>query len=149
LDYFYVDLNLCGKKNENNMIEDNGCPISINGKRVHLDNFVSGIITIFLNGRVFDELFEVDKLTTTNHKANGSSSIIDYCGFGKNIILPYFKGYPLDDKLSFIPVDDNIIYYDFMVECNDNSINNYYTYFGENLKAGYLFDSKYKKYVFK
>ena len=150
LDYFYVDLNLCGKKNEYNMIEDNGCPIIIENKRVHLDNFVSGILTIFLNGRVFDESFLVDKLTTTNHKAGGSTSVIDYQGFGKNIILPYFNGYPLDDKLVFIPIDNDYIYYDFMVECNDNSVNNYYTYFAKgNLRKDYLFETDHKKYVFK
>ena len=37
-----MDLNLCGKKNENNMIVDNGCPIVIKNRQVHLDNFVSG-----------------------------------------------------------------------------------------------------------
>ena len=150
LDYFYVDLNLCGKKNEYNMIEDHGCPIIVENRRVHLDNFVSGILTIFLNGRVFNETFLVDKLTTTNHKASGGSSIIDYHGFGKNIILPYFNGYPLDDKLVFIPMDNNFIYFDFMVECNENSINNYYTCFAEgNIRNDYLFEDKYNKYTFK
>jgi hypothetical protein len=148
-EYFYIDLNLCGKKNEYNMIEDNGCPIDIN-RSVHLDNFVSGILTIFLNGRVFNETFLVDKLTTTNHKASGGSSIIDYHGFGKNIILPYFNGYPLDDKLLFIPMDNDFIYFDFMVECNGNSINNYYKYFAEgNIRNNYLFEDKYNKYTFK
>ena len=150
LDYFYVDLNLCGKKNEYNMIEDHGCPIIVENRRVHLDNFVSGVLTIFLNGRVFNETFLVDKLTTTNHKANGSTSIIDYYGFGKNIILPYFNGYPLDDKLVFIPIDNDFIYFDFMVECNGNSIANYYTYFAKgNIRNNYLFETKYKKYIFK
>ena len=115
-----------------------------------MDNFISGILTIFLNGRVFDESFLVDKLTTTNHKAGGSTSIIDYQGFGKNIILPYFNGYPLDDKFVFIPIDNDYIYYDFMVECNGNSINNYYTYFAKgNLRKDYLFETNRKKYVFK
>jgi hypothetical protein len=150
LNYFYVDLNLCGKKNEYNMIEDHGCPIVIENRQVYLDTFVSGILTIFLNGRVFNETFLVDKLTTAKHKANGSSSIIDYHGFGKNIILPYFNGYPLDDKLVFIPIDNDFAYFDFMVECNGNSINNYYEYFAKgNLKADYLFETKYKKYIFK
>ena len=133
-----------------NMIEDHGCPIVIENKRVHLDNFVSGILTIFLNGRVFNETFLVDKLTTTNHKYSGSSSIIDYHGFGKNIILPYFNGYPLDDKLVFIPMDNDFIYFDFMVECNSNSINNYYEYFAKgNIRNDYLFEDKYNKYTFK
>jgi hypothetical protein len=150
IEIFNVDLNLCGKKNENNMIVDNGCPIIIDKKRVHLDNFISGIITIFLNGRVFSENFAVDQLTTTNHKASGSSSIIDYYGFGKNIILPYFRSYPLDNSLIFIPIDDNCVYCDFMVNCEEGTINKYYTHFGEgNLKVNYLFNTKYDKYVFK
>ena len=150
IEIFNVDLNLCGKKNETNMIVDHGCPIIIDKKRVQLDNFISGILTIFLNGRVFSETFVVDQLTTANHKASGSSSIINYYGFGKNIILPYFRSYPLDDKLSFIPVDNDYVYCDFMVNCEEGTMNNYYTYFGEGrLKVDYIFNTKYNKYVFK
>ena len=150
LNYFYVDLNLCGKKNENNMIVDNGCPIVIKNRQVHLDNFVSGILTIFLNGRVFDESFIVNNLSTSNHKYSSSTSIIDYHGFGKNMILPYFNGYLSDKELSFMPIDNDFIYYDFMVECHDTSMGYYYEYFGkDNLRNEYVFDSKYKKYVLK
>ena len=86
IDRFYVDLNLCGRKNAYNMIEDYGCPIAIKNREVYLDNFVSGILTIFLNGRVFDDSFAVNDLTTANHKNNGGSYVIGYYGLGKNII---------------------------------------------------------------
>ena len=150
MENFNIDLNLCGKKNEYNMIEDNGCPIALN-RSVHLDNFVSGILTIFLNGRVFDREFTVDKLTTSNHKSSGSSVIIGYYGFGKNIILPHFSGSPLDDKLSFIPISSDIIYYDFMVDNDITSKENYHNYLAKN-KLGegkYLFDTNYNKYTLK
>ena len=150
IENFYVDLNLCGKKNMYNMIEDNGCPIVID-RNVHLDNFVSGILTIFLNGRVFDHTFAVDKLTTSNHKSSGSSAIIGYYGFGKNIILPQFSGVPLDDKLLFIPINDECVYYDFMVDNDITSKINYHKYFAEGkLSNGKnLFEDRYNKYTFK
>ena len=148
---FNVDLNLCGKKNEYNMIDDNGCPIIIENRNIHLDYFVSGVITIFLNGRVFDSTFAVNKLTTSNHKSSGSSMVIGYYGMGKNIIMPQFSGVPLDDKLEFIPVDNEIVYYDFMVDNDSTSINNYYKYFAEGKLTNkeYLFETKYNKYTFK
>ena len=149
-EYFYIDLNLCGKKNEYNMIEDNGCPIDIN-RSVHLDNFVSGILTIFLNGRIFDHTFAVDKLTTSSHKYSGSSVVIGYYGFGKNMILPQFSGTPLDNELSFIPVDNECVYYDFMVDNDVASKDNYNNFFNKgNLDEGKnLFKTAYNKYTFK
>ena len=150
IESFYVDLNLCGKKNEYNMIEDYGCPVIIKNRTVHLDYFVSGILTMFLNGRVFDESFAVNDLTTSNHKSSGSSVVIGYNGFGKNIILPKFNGTPLDDKLEFIPIDKEYIYYDFMVDNESTSITNYQTYFANPKELGRdLFDKGYNKYTFK
>jgi hypothetical protein len=149
MDYFYIDLNLCGRKNKYNMIEDYGCPIVIgNNKIVQLDNFVSGILTIFLNGRVFREDFLVDKLTTTHNKSSSSSSIIDYYGFGKNIILPYFRATLSDEDLSFIPIDNDYLYFDFMVESEKTSMDNYYEQLAkDNLNDGKnLFETKYSKY---
>ena len=149
-DNFYIDLNLCGKKNEYNMIEDNGCPIDItNGRSVKLDNFVSGILTIFLNGRVFDNTFAVNNLTTSNHKSSDGSMIINYFGMGKNIILPIFSGVPLDEEIKFIPVDSEFVYYDFMVDNDSTSIINYNKYFAEGVLQRDLFDKSRNKYTFK
>jgi hypothetical protein len=148
---FYVDLNLCGKKNMYNMIDDYGCPI-IQNKNVKLDNFVSDVLTIFLNGRVFYDEFEVGKLTTANNKSSGSSSIIGYYGFGKNIILPKFNESPLDEDIVFIPIDDNIVYYDFMVDNESTSLSNYQRIFapeGTLSNGKVLFENKYNKYTFK
>ncbi len=148
---FYVDLNLCGKKNMYNMIEDYGCPI-IQNKNVKLDNFVSDVLTIFLNGRVFYDEFEVGKLTTANNKSSGSSSIIGYYGFGKNIILPKFNESPLDEDIVFIPIDDNIVYYDFMVDNESTSLYNYQRIFapeGTLSNGKVLFKTNYNKYTFK
>ena len=147
VDKFYVDLNLCGRKNIYNMIEDYGCPIVIKNREVYLDNFVSGILTIFLNGRVFDNSFAVNDLTTTNHKDNGGSYVIGYYGLGKNIILPKYSGSPLDDYFSFIPVDQyGIIYYDFMINDNEEqSIVNYKEYINERINI----NTGKNKYTFK
>jgi hypothetical protein len=150
IESIYIDLNLCGKKNKYNMIEDYGCPIIIKNRSVHLDNFVSGILTLFLNGRVFYDEFVVNDLTTTNHKSSSSSCVIDYYGRGKNIILPKFNGTPMDDELVFIPIDNEFVYYDFMVDCDKVSMNNYYLYFAEGKqKKDYLFETSYNKYTFK
>lgn len=147
---FNIDLNLCGKKNEYNMIEDYGCPIDIS-RSVHLDNFISGILTIFLNGRIFDHEFAVDRLTTSNHKTSSNSTIIGYYGLGKNMILPQFSGSPLDDKLSFIPIGNEYIYYDFMVDNDVQSKYNYHKWLAEGkLPNGKnLFITEYDKYTFK
>jgi hypothetical protein len=149
IEHFYVDLNLCGKKNAYNMIEDNGCPIIIKNRSVQLDNFVSGALTIFLNGRVFDKDFLVNDLSSSYHKASRSSPIIGYdFGFGKNMILPYFRGSLSEDNFVFIPIDNDYKYYDFMVDGDSTSKANYNTYFGSSLKTGVLFDDKYNKYTF-
>jgi hypothetical protein len=148
MENFYIDLNLCGKKNKYNMIEDNGCPVVIKNKTIHLDNFVSDILTIFLNGKVFDDTFAVNDLSSSYHKTNSSSNIINYYGFGKNIILPKFNGVPLDSNFVFIPVDDNeFIYYDFMVDNDKTTMDNYDKYFAEGKNN--LFRTNYNKYTFK
>ena len=147
IDRFYVDLNLCGRKNAYNMIGDYGCPISIKNREVYLDNFVSGILTIFLNGRVFDDSFAVNDLTTANHKNNGGSYVIGYYGLGKNIILPKYSGSPLDDYIVFIPVDQySVVYYDFMINDNEEqSIVNYKEYINERINI----NTGKNKYTFK
>jgi hypothetical protein len=141
---FYMDLNLCGKKNIYNMIEDNGCPINIENKEVILSNFVSDILTIFLNGRVFDENFEVNDLTPSKH---GSGNIINYYGFGKNIILPKLVGSTYSSGISIIPINNDFVYYDFMVDnYNEISIKNYETYLNNDKQ---LFIRDKNKYTFK
>ena len=146
VDKFYIDLNLCGKKNMYNMIEDYGCPIIIKSREVYLDNFVSGILTTFLNGRVFDDTFAINDLTSVNHKDGGGVYVIGYNGIGKNIILPKFTASPLDENFSFIPSSTSIVYYDFMINDNDNqSITNYKNYFDEKMNI----NTSKNKYTFK
>ena len=147
VDKFYIDLNLCGKKNIYKIIEDFGCPINIRNREVYLDNFISGILTIFLNGRVFDDEFAINDLTSANHKNSGGSYVIGYYGFGKNIILPKYNGTPLDKKFNFIPTNSkDIIYYDFMIYDNDEqSINYYRTNFDERMNI----NTDKNKYTFK
>ena len=133
------------------MLEDNGCPIVIRNTSVKLDNFISDVLTIFLSGRVFDETFEVGKLTTSNHKSSGNANVINYAGFGKNIILPYFREEPLDEDLSFIPIGNEYVYYNYMVENDQSSIEKYTRCFAKELydEGKSLFDINYRKYVFK
>jgi hypothetical protein len=132
-DKFYIDLNLCGKKNIYNMIEDYGCPIVVKNREVYLDNFVSGILTVFLNGRVFYDGFSIHDLSSVNHKDGGGTYVVGYYGLGKNIILPKYNGILADEKFTFIPTNgSNIIYCDFMINNNDSqSITNYTDTFGK------------------
>ena len=152
IDKFYIDLNLCGQKNDNNMLEDYGCPIKIKNIEVYLDNFISGILTIFLNGRVFYDEFAINDLTTANHKNNGGSYVIDYYGFGKNIILPKYTTSPLDDEFVFITSSKhNVVYFDFMINDNDNSSKPQYKVYlgiGESSNGNNLNEDK-NKYTFK
>ena len=126
---FHIDLNLCGKKNDYNMIEDYGCPfVNIKDRSILLGNFVSDVLTIFLNGRVFYDPFVVNDLRTSNH-GGGGTIVIGYYGFGRNIILPKFLSSPLDKNFTFIPMNNNSLYYDFMVNGSEHerqtSITNY------------------------
>ena len=150
IENFHIDLNLCGRKNEYNMIVDNGCPIVVKNRTVYLDNFISDILTVFLNGRIFYDDFAVNDLTTSNHKTNSNSYIIRYYGFGKNMILPKFNGTPEDDFV-FIPVYNDSIYYDFMVDADETIMNNYNQYFAANKLSDnkYLFIKDKNKYTFK
>ena len=148
----YIDLGLCGIKNEYNMIVDYGCPISISEDRIiHLDNFISGYITVFLNGRVFEETsFDVGELKSTYHKSSSSSYVIDYAGRGKNIILPSFTSYPDNQDIVFIPIDKKFVYYDFMVDGYESSYNNYVKLVKESLgEDKNIFETRYNKYTFK
>jgi hypothetical protein len=150
IENFHIDLNLCGKKNEYGMLVDNGCPVKYKNRTIHMDNFVSGILTVFLNGRVFDQSLVVNELTTSNHKSSRSSVIINYYGLGKNIILPYFRGTPLDKKFIFISIEEDSIFYDFMVENDAASKDYYYSFLVDGkLDREYLFETDYNKYTFK
>ena len=152
IEKFHIDLNLCGRKNDYNMIEDHGCPIIIKNRTVYLDYFLQDVLTVFLNGRVFSDTFMVDELTSSNHKSSSSSVVIGYYGFGKNIILPSFNGSPLDKEFVFIPVDDEIIYFDFMLNNDYSSLNNYRQVFapeGTLSNNKDLFETRYNKYTFK
>ena len=56
----------------------------------------------------------------------------------------------MDDKLSFIPIDNDYVYFDFMVDNDVTSISNYQKYFAEGkLNNKYLFETTYNKYTFK
>jgi hypothetical protein len=146
-DKFYIDLNLCGRKNANNMIEDCGCPIVVKYREIYLDNFISGILTIFLNGRVFDDSFAIQDLSSVNHKDAGGVYVIGYHGFGKNIILPKYNGSPLDSNFTFIPTNgSNIIYCDFMINDNDSQS---ITYYKDNFSNNLNINTGKNKYTFK
>ena len=155
--YFHIDLNLCGKKNEYNMIEDYGCPVSgnepdsekIKTKKINLNNFVSGTLTIFLNGRIFDKSFEVGYLNSSRH---GSSFIIDYKGFGRNLILPNFNSSTTPDNIKFISLNSNTVCYDFMLddEYNETSSKQNYVDYAKykNENNNFNFKDGYK-YIFR
>ena len=156
IERFYIDLNLCGSKNnETNMLENKGCPIIVKNKGVLLDNFVTDILTIFLNGRIFGEDFDIGDLSTSNHKAGSSSFIINYYSYGKNIILPKFNVSLSDREFEFMPIDKENVYYDFMLDGETLSIKNYNDYLVRGRRGDSsgnnadLFEDNYNKYTFK
>ena len=83
-----VFLNLCGKRDvRTGMIKDNGCSISKTWtNNPQLNSFISGILLVLLNGKIFDDSLDAG-LFTSMHT---SSNIIQYSlGFGRNVILPH------------------------------------------------------------
>ena len=148
IERFNVDLNLCGKKNEHNMLENKGCPIVIKNKSVLLDNFVSDVLTLFLNGRIFSDDFDIGHLTTSNHKSGSGSYIINYYGYGKNIILPKFNVSMSDNEFEFIPIDKENMYFDFMLNGEESSIDNYLRFLVRNRRNTDLFETDCNKYTF-
>jgi hypothetical protein len=81
-----VFLNLCGKRDiQTGKISDSGCLISYALRNyIKLDSFISGILTAFLNGLVFEDRVDAGSLTTLY----AGDNIIKYYGFGRNIIFP-------------------------------------------------------------
>ena len=123
---FNVFLNLCGKRNiRTGQLQDCGCLISKPyGKKNNpkLESFVSGSLVTFLNGRVFDDELNGAKLESPT---NGSGKIIQYPGFGKNIIMPRFTGISTNQSkiLLYFPTS-NTYFYGYMFPDN-TSLSNY------------------------
>ena len=69
------------------MIKDNGCSISKTWtNNPQLNSFISGILLVFLNGKIFDDSLDAGLFTPMH----ASSNIIQYSiGFGRNVILPH------------------------------------------------------------
>ena len=88
-----------------------------------LSSFISGILVIFLNGKVFDDSTNGGDILTNN-----GSNIINYSeGFGRNIILPRITR-TIDKHptvlLSYPPGDSSrVTFYSFMFPTN--SFENY------------------------
>lgn len=92
---FNVFLNLCGEKNiRTGKYTDCGFKLSrpiMDLKRTpKLDALVTGILTVFLNGKVFDNL-DAGLLSAPLY---GDNEIIQYYGFGRNIIFPAISTVP-------------------------------------------------------
>ena len=108
-----------------------------------------------MNGRIFGEDFDIGDLSTSKHKMGSSSFVINYYSYGKNIILPKFNISLSDSEFEFIPIDKENVYYDFMLDGDIPSRQNYNEYLvrgrrgdssGNNMD---LFDDNYNKYTFK
>jgi len=116
-----VFLNLCGMRDtRTGIFKDCGCLInrSIDARNVpNLEQFVSGTLTVFLNGKVFNEGVDGVRLT----KQNGSSIINYNKGYARNIILPKLGTPPYEDTsqipkvlISFPSASEAILFYDYM-----------------------------------
>lgn len=146
--YFNVFLNLCGDRNtRTGEVQDYGCPINRAIDNRHypkLDSVVSGILGIFLNGKVFDDGTDAGLFTSLN--VYGSKVVI-FNGFGRNIILPKLINVPEKDKDPHVVLEYNeqlSQFYEFMFS-DDRTLNNYKTnYFPTNTQLLILKGIKFK-----
>lgn len=128
---FNVFLDLCGERDvRTGKYIDCGCKVSksINlTKYPKLDSFVSGILTVFLNGKVFDNI-DAGVLSAPLY---ADSKIIRYYGFGRNIIFPSIITVPSDiSKASTVlleHVENYSLFYVYMFP--SDSLNYYMSIF--------------------
>ena len=123
---FNVFLNLCGDRDtRTGEIEDYGCPVSlaISAQQYpKLDSIVSGILGIFLNGKVLDDGTDAGMLTNINIYG---AKVVIFNGFGRNIILPSIVGAPEKDKDPKVVLEYNAQlsqFYEFMFPVNSFAI---------------------------
>ena len=139
---FNVFLNLCGKRNtRTGQVKDYGCPIkkAIDNNYVVINGFVGGILTIFLNGRIFEETVDGGKILPRN-----GSIIIDYTyGFGRNMIFPYINTIVNNHPRVLLNyANNNVRFYRYMFPSNYDTT--YGTIFGTGL-TGKIYDAP--KYI--
>ena len=125
-----IFFNLCGERDtRTGKIKDLGCPVSRSmSNDIKLDSFISGPLTAFLNGRLFDSSSDTGRFTT----ANCSSTIVVYdLGCGRGLIFPTFNYAP--NGINNVPrifitfESSTSIFYNFMFT---GSIENYNSLFG-------------------
>lgn len=137
---FNVFLDLCCIRNvRTGKVNDYGCALSNSMRNYpNVEQFVSGILTIFLNGRIFNDALDGAEFTSRN-----GSPIVQYSyGFGKNILLPMFNNCtnPLQDhpKVILTYPPEKGYFYNFMF-LNSTSKNNYVGLY--SIPAGKLKDT--------
>lgn len=125
-----IFLDICGERDtRTGKIKDCGCPVSRSmGNDIKLDSFISGPLTTFLYGRIFDSSSDAGRFTT----ANCSSVIVKYdLGCGRHLLFPTFNYAP--NGINNVPrifltfPSDSSIFYSFMFTGN---IENYNTVYG-------------------
>lgn len=132
-------LNLCCTRNtRTGKISDLGCKISAAMRNYpNLEQFISGIMTIFLNGKVFDDSLDGGDLTSRN----GSPIILYSNGFGRNMILPLFyhcTNPPADHPRVLLSFPPQLVYfYEHMFFDNQSKTNyvNVYDLTGAKMKS--------------
>jgi len=127
---FNVFLNLCGKRNmRTGIFTDYGCPLKkALDRNVSINTFLSGILTIFLNGKVFEETLDGGNLNSYN-----GSIIIDYSyGFSRNMIFPHINTVINNHPQVLLWFgNSNVIFYKYMFP--SNSYINYEYIYGTRL----------------
>ena len=156
-----VFLNLCGERDiRTGLMTDKGCIVSGSIKKYNypkLDSIVSGNLSTFVNGQIFDQSTDSGTLSSIN---TTGSKVVIFNGFGRNIILPSLQNMPAssssDPKVVLQWSQDTSLFYTFMFNDTISETNYKSRYFGylyadlnkQNNKS-YFKDITYKYKVIK
>ena len=156
-----VFLNLCGERDiRTGLMTDKGCIVSGSIKKYNypkLDSIVSGNLSTFVNGQIFDQSTDSGTLSSIN---TTGSKVVIFNGFGRNIILPSLQNMPAsstsDPKVVLQWSQDTSLFYTFMFNDTISEKNYKSRYFGylyadlnkQNNKS-YFKDITYKYKVIK
>ena len=138
-------LNLCGKRDvRTGKVVDYGCPISkAMNNNPKLNYFVSGILVVLLNGRIFDDSTDGGRLFPNG---NGNPIITYNIGFGRNIIFPNINTKINDHPRNLIAITDtpSTTFYEFMFPAGSRS--NYTAIYGDTINSHLKNESTSPKY---
>lgn len=149
-------LDLCGERDRRTgVFTDSGCFISrsiANNRYPKLNSFVSGILGIFLNGKVFDSSVDAGLLSSGNINSEESGKIVIFNGFGRNIKLPEIRTLMdsrLDPKIVLDYNPDTSQFYEFMFTDSEVRENYSSRYFQNTVNNVLITNDGNNNYIFK